>query len=348
MTIKELFKQVSFEELCPQLKSYVKTYYVFGKDLVEHLYLFREAYDRLRLLKPSGQLDSYIYKMQQKGVAVHKEVEVICYDDSDKRNINLSIDLEGSWEYNLSLELVLPKDKTISLAALAALCLWQLTYENWSGYQEESSIHRALNPHKSSNKYEVALERLENSIYKRQTPKLFLPKLKKDRLMRFTTLPAGASNKMFNKFFKGDDRMNRSKRKRTYRQEERKEFLKKMRNRQAVIDKFTMTGSSFTKGSCDYLLHVENGERIRFRSPLIEHALDYIYTSMADYCVLPPVGKFKEAIAFVVFKKGQVVSSLEIDNFIKHVEELLLCRVIYGQAEGDVHETEVTLLMFNR
>lgn len=348
MTIKELFKQVSFEKLCPQLKSYVKTYYVFGKDLVEHLYLFREAYDRLRLLKPSGQLDSYIYKMQQKGVAVHKEVEVICYDDSDKGNINLSIDLEGSWEYNLSLELVLPKDKTISLAALAALCLWQLTYDNWSGYQEESSIHRALNPHKSSNKYEVALERLENSIYKRQTPKLFLPKLKKDRLMRFTTLPAGASNKMFNKFFKGDDRMNRSKRKRTYRQEERKEFLKKMRNRQAVIDKFTMTGSSFTKGSCDYLLHVENGERIRFRSPLIEHALDYIYTSMADYCVLPPVGKFKEAIAFVVFKKGQVVSSLEIDNFIKHVEELLLCRVIYGQAEGDVHETEVTLLMFNR
>ena len=348
MTIKELFKQVSFEELCPQLKSYVKTYYVFGKDLVEHLYLFREAYDRLRLLKPSGQLDSYIYKMQQKGVAVHKEVEVICYDDSDKGNINLSIDLEGSWEYNLSLELVLPKDNNISLAALAALCLWQLTYDNWSGYQEESSIHRALNPHKSSNKYEVALERLENSIYKRQTPKLFLPKLKKDRLMRFTTLPAGASNKMFNKFFKGNVRMNRSKRKRTYRQEERKEFLKKMRNRQAVIDKFTMTGSSFTKGSCDYLLHVENGERIRFRSPLMEHALDYIYTSMADYCVLPPVGKFKEAIAFVVFKKGQVVSSLEIDNFIKHVKELLLCRVIYGQAEGDVHETEVTLLMFNR
>ena len=142
MIIKELFNQVTFEELCPQLKSYVKTYDVFGNDLVKHLYRFREAYDRLRLLKPSGQLDSYIYKMQQKGVAVHKEVEVICYDDSDKGNINLSFDLEGSWEYNLSLELVLPKDKTISLAALAALCLWQLTYDNWSGYQEESSIHR--------------------------------------------------------------------------------------------------------------------------------------------------------------------------------------------------------------
>lgn len=141
--------------------------------------------------------------MLQNGVAVHKEVEVICYDDSDKVNINLSFDLEGSWEYNLSLELVLPKDKTISLAALAALCLWQLTYDNWSGYQEESSIHRALNPHKSSNKYEVALVRLENSIYKRQTPKLFLPKLKKYRLMRFTILPTGASNKMFNKFLKG-------------------------------------------------------------------------------------------------------------------------------------------------
>ena len=87
---------------------------------------------------------------------------------------------------------------------------------------------------------------------------------------------------------------------------------------------------------------------IRFRSPIIEHALDYIYTSMADYCVLPPVGKFKEAIFFVVFKQGQVASSLEIDNLKKHIEELLPCSVIYGQAEDDVHETEVTLLMFNR
>lgn len=347
MTIKELFKQVSFEELYPQLKSYVKTYYVFGKDLVEHLYLFREAYDRLRLLKPSGQLDSYIYKMQHKGVAVHKEVEVICYDDSDKENINLSFDLEGSWEYNLSLELVLPKDKTISLAALAALCLWQLTYDKWSGYNEDSSIYRALNPRKPSNQYEMTLERLKNSIYKRQTPAAYLPKSRESRARRCVAVLRGIPySKQFNK--RHSDKMNRSKRKRKYRQAKRKEFLKKMGNRQAFIDKFTMAGSSFTKGSCDYLLHVENGEMIRFRSPIIEHALDYIYTSMADYCVLPPVGKFKEAIAFVVFKKGRVVSSLEIDNFIKHVEELLLCRVIYGQAEGDVHETEVTLLMFNR
>ncbi len=348
MTIKELFNQVTFEELCPQLKSYVKTYDVFGNDLVEHLYLFREAYDRLRLLKPSGQLDSYIDKMQQNGVTVHKEVEVICYDDSDKGNIDLSFDLEGSWEYNLSLELVLPKDKTISLATLAALCLWQLTYDNWSDYQEENRIERALNPHKPSNKYEVALESLENSIYKRQTPKLFLPKLKKDRLMRCKILPAGFSERMIHKCLNGDDRKNRSKRKRTYRQEKRKKFLKRMGNRQAVIDLFTMTGSSFTKGSCEYLLHVKNGESIRFRSPLIEHALDYLYTSMANYCALPPVGKFKEAIAFIVFKQGQVANSLEIDNFKKHVEELLSCSVIYGQAEGDVHETEVTLLMFNR
>lgn len=65
MIIKELFNQVTFEELCPQLKSYVKTYDVFGNDLVKHLYRFREAYDRLRLLKPSGQLDSYIDKMLQ-------------------------------------------------------------------------------------------------------------------------------------------------------------------------------------------------------------------------------------------------------------------------------------------
>lgn len=347
MTIKELFNQVTFEELCPQLKSYVKTYDVFGNDLVEPLYLFREAYDRLRLLKPSGQLDSYIDKMQQNGVTVHKEVEVICYDDSDKGNIDLSFDLEGSWEYNLSLELVLPKDKTISLAALAALCLWQLTYDNWSDYQEESRIERALNPYKPSNKYEVALESLQSSIYKRQTPVAFLPKDKESRVRREHIVPSGMPfSKFFYKLY--GKKMNRSKRKRTYRQKKRKEFLKRMGNRQAVVDKFTMEGSSFTKGSCDYLLHVENEARIRFRSPLIEHALDYIYTSMADYCAMPQVGKFKEAIAFVVFKPGQVANSLEIDNFKKHVEELLSCSVIYGQAEGDVHETEVTLLMFNR
>ena len=49
---------------------------------------------------------------------------------------------------------------------------------------------------------------------------------------------------------------------------------------------------------------------------------------------------------FSLFSK--VASSLEIDNLKKHIEELLPCSVIYGQAEDDVHETEVTLLMFNR
>ena len=117
MIIKELFDQITFEELYPQLKSYVKglrclrqwTYRI-------NIHRFREAYDRLKLLKPNGKLDSFIEKIQQNGVVTHKEVEVICYHDSDKGNTDLSIDLEGSWEYNLFLELVLQKLRILLFA----------------------------------------------------------------------------------------------------------------------------------------------------------------------------------------------------------------------------------------
>ena len=346
MIIKELFNQVTFEELCPQLKAYVKTYDVFGNDIVEELYRFRGAYDRLKLLKPSGKLDSFIEKMQQDGVTVHKEVEVICYDDSDKDNFDLSFDLEGNWEYNLSLELVFPKDKTISLATLAALCLWQLTYDSWSNYNEDSRIYHALNPRKPSNRYEMALERLENSIYKRQTPAAYLPKSRESRARRCIVVLRGIPySKQFNKLH--SDKMNRSKQKRKYRQKKRKEFLKRMGNRQAVVDKFTMTGSSFAKGSCDFLLYVKEGEKVRFRSPNTKNSLDYVYTSMTDYCTLS-TENYSEAIVFVIFKDGHVASSQEIDRFKKRMEKLLPCDVTYGQVEGDVHETEVTLLMYNR
>ena len=57
--------------------------------------------------------------------------------------------------------------------------------DNWPDYQEESLISCALNPRKPSTQYQMALERLENNIYKRLAPKLFLPKLKKDRLIIF-------------------------------------------------------------------------------------------------------------------------------------------------------------------
>lgn len=330
MIIKELFDKVTFEELFPHLKVLVQAY---RKHLVDDIYLFRQAYDRLKLTEPDR--------------GIKQSVKVVCYGGTNVSNIDLSNDLEGIWRIPLAMELVIPKEKCVSLAALAALCLSKLTYDSWSDYAEESPTYRALYPCKPSNRYELALERLENSIYKLQTPVAFLPKDKESRARRDHIVPRGMPfKKFFNKLY--PNRMNRSKRKRKFRQEKRKEFLKMMGKKQSMVDKFTMTGSSFKRGSCDYLLHVENGERIRFRSPLMEHALDYIFSSMANYCVLPSVDQFKETIVFVVFKQGQVASSLETDSFKKKVEELLSCSVIYGQAEGDVHETEVTLLMFNR
>lgn len=241
----------------------------------------------------------------------------------------------------------MPKGDKVSIADLAALCLWKLTYSQWSEYDEDNAFFRALDSNKPRNRYEVALERLENSIYKHQIPQKYRPKSKEGRERRHVVILRGIPvSKQLNKLY--DDRMNRCKRKRKYRQEKRKEFLQCMGNRQAIVDIFTMTGSSFKKGSCDYLLNVKSGDITRFRSPLTVHALDYIYSSMADYCILPSTSEFKEAIVFVVFKQGQVATSQEIDKFKYKVEKLFSCSLIYGQAESAVHETEVTLLMFNQ
>lgn len=49
MTIKELFDQITFEELYPHLRVLVQEY---RKCFIEETYLFREAYDRLKLTKP--------------------------------------------------------------------------------------------------------------------------------------------------------------------------------------------------------------------------------------------------------------------------------------------------------
>lgn len=79
MIVKELFNQVTFEELCPQLKFFVKSYDLFGDKLLMSIYRFREAYDRLKLIEPDKR--------------VHEKIKVIVYDNPSA-HIDLSCDLE--------------------------------------------------------------------------------------------------------------------------------------------------------------------------------------------------------------------------------------------------------------
>lgn len=71
---------------------------------------------QIKVTKTKWEIRQFLEKIQQNGVVTHKEVEVICYHDSDKGNTELSIDLEGSWEYNLFLELVLQKLRILLFA----------------------------------------------------------------------------------------------------------------------------------------------------------------------------------------------------------------------------------------
>lgn len=110
---------------------------------------------------------------------------------------------------------------------LAALCLSRLTNDSWSNYAEESPTYHALNPIKPSNRYELFLERLKNSIYKRQIPKVYRSRKKESRARRAVMVPREIHfSKFFNKLY--ENRRNRSKRNRKYRQEKRTDYLERM------------------------------------------------------------------------------------------------------------------------
>lgn len=324
MTLKELLTQVSFDELLPSLEKH-------EPDYLDNVYSFREAYDILLCMEPDKDFKGEArvewsggeYEGEQKWIGVY--------------HLDNNV-----WEKELAKEIIMADDVHLSLAELAMYCLWEITYWGFSpteiseGWQEHLRHKQPVNP------YEVALDKLEESIWQHQTP----------RRLRCKDPDGGRCTRVEFPLKWGDNRKNRSKRKREFRQDKREEYLRKMAIRENLVRMLSAEGSSFRRCEVEFLLSIKYGTKYDYRSVTqdADARLDYILESMTRYQQLD-ITKYDGAIVFVRCPSRCPLDETRLEAFRKSVmQHLGYSDILFGTTIEDYEEVgiRVTLLLNKR
>lgn len=292
MTLKELFMQVGFDDLLPYLKKHEDKY-------PDSIYAYREAYDILRCMEPDPDFRGKIHVVSWDGKK-RKEGEEqlvrVCYMD------------DTGWKQDLAKEITVSDDLHLNLPELAMHCLWEITYWGFSPKDQEETWEEMFRPKKLTNPYEIALDKLEERIWN-QIPKKF-------RFIDEDDLKCLQSG-----FFEWSQRpKNRSKRKREYRQNKRKEYLKRMAARENLVRTFSAAGSNFSRGDMEFLLHVEYGVPYTYHSVTngTDGRLSYIAESIEKYQQLD-LEKYDSAVAGIFFSSRYPLAEKESEEFKKRI-----------------------------
>ena len=321
MTLKELLTQVGFDELLPYLEKHEPEH-------LDNLYDFREAYDILRNMEPANNFEGKIFVEWHGGE----------WEDEEKW-IGVNPMHDCTWEEDLAKEIVVADDVHLTLAELAMHCLWEITYWGFSPDEREETWQRKFGPKVLTNKYEVALDKLEESIWRHQTPRRLRSKGKDGwRYVKWTN-----ARDFFN------NRMNRSKRKREYRQDKRKEYLRKMAARENLVRKLSAEGSSFKRSDVDFLLHIEYGRQYDYLSVTsgTDGRLDYILESITKYQYLT-LEKYNNAIVFIIVPTCYPLTKPELNRFNEAIRlHLGYDDILFGTStyESSRQDVKVTLLL---
>ena len=75
------------------------------------------------------------------------------------------------WCKGLAKEIVVEEGIQLTSYELAAHCLWEITFYGFSEDEISNTFDRMLGRNKPQNKYEIALDKLEESIWKHQMPR---------------------------------------------------------------------------------------------------------------------------------------------------------------------------------
>lgn len=328
MTLKDLVTAVSFDELLPYLKEFVPKH-------LDNIYAFREAYDRLRGMEVApGVIESATIECHG---AASPEAELPKVESSEEEKwINVSNLGNDDWENELAKQLVIKCDAP--LPEIAMRCLWEITYWGFSPKEISAGWDKRLGLKKSANKYELALDKLEESIWRHQTPR-------KHRCKG----PDGERLINGDDIFLSDKPMNRAKRKRAYRQEKRHEYLSKMAARENLILMISGEGSSFVRSEVDFLLGVEYGMRYDYYSVTADSnkRLGYILESISKYQELD-LAKYNNAVIALHSSSHHLPSKEAIEEFRQTLrdrigfEDILFGTII---CDSDDEELQLTLLL---
>ena len=321
MTLKELLTQVGFDELLPYLEKHEPEH-------LDNLYAFREAYDILQGMEPATGFNGEIHVEWSGG-----EFE------GEEKWISVGPMHDSSWEEDLAKEIVIADDVHLTSAELAMHCLWEITYWGFSPAERQETWRQKFGPQILTNPYEVALDKLEESIWKHQTPRRLRSKGKDGRrYVKWTN-----ARDFFN------NRMNRSKRKREYRQDKRKEYLRKMATRENLVRTLSAEGSSFRRNEVEFLLHVQYGRQYDYRSVTQEAGsrLAYILESMIRYQQLD-LSRYDGALFFLRIPAGAPLEESALTAFKQGVRARLgYADIRFGSMtrEADTLEVAATLLL---
>ena len=324
MTLKELLTQVGFDELLPYLEKHELEH-------LDNLYAFRETYDILRNMEPANNFEGKIFVEWHGGE----------WEDEEKW-IGVSPMHDCTWEEDLAKEIVVADDVHLTLAELAMHCLWEITYWGFSPDEREETWQRKFGPKVLANKYEIALDKLEESIWKHQTPRRLRSRGRQGERFVRVEFPIKWNF----------DRKNRSKRKREYRQDKREEYLRKMATRENLVRTLSAEGSSFRRNEVEFLLHVQYGRQYDYRSVTsnIENRLDYIFESMTRYQQVD-LSRYNSAVIFLQFPLGKPLDELSLTSFKQRIREWLgYTDILFGsiEVETDAPDVNVTLLLSRR
>lgn len=324
MTLKELLTQVGFDELLPYLEKHEPEH-------LDNLYDFREAYDILRNMKPANNFEGKIFVEWHGGE----------WEDEEKW-IGVSPMHDCTWEEDLAKEIVVADDVHLTLAELAMHCLWEITYWGFSPDEREETWQRKFGPKVLANKYEIALDKLEESIWKHQTPRRLRSRGRQGERCVRVEFPIKWNF----------DRKNRSKRKREYRQDKRKEYLRKMATRENLVRTLSAEGSSFRRNEVEFLLHVQYGRQYDYHSVTQDTGsrLAYILESMTQYQLFD-LTKYDSAVIFIRCPSHCPLDETELEIFRKSVmQHLGYTNMLFGMQTEDYEkkEVKVTLLLNKR
>ena len=324
MTLKELLTQVSFDELLPSLKKH-------EQDHLDDIYSFREAHDLLQDMEPDKDF---------KGEA-HVEWSGGEYEGEQKWIGVYHLD-DNTWEKELAKEIVVADDVHLSLAELAMHCLWEITYWGFSPAEISRGWQKRLGHKRPVNPYEVALDKLEESIWRHQTP----------RRLRCKGPDGERCTRVEFPLKWGDNRKNRSKRKREYRQDKREEYLRKMAARENLVQMLSAEGSSFTRNDVCFLLDIAYGIRYDYRSvtPSGGPRTTYVLESMTRYQQLY-LAKYDCAVVSVRHSSRYPLDATELEAFRRDVATHLgYADILFGTIAENTEEKDirVTLLLNKR
>ena len=249
MTLSELLRKVSFDELIPTLK---------GVYDVKDIYSYGEAFDELMLKEAAGQTDGVIE---------------LSRDEDDENWIHVT-GCHDCWSEVLASRIQIEDGLSFSDAELAARILWEMTYWGFSEDETPSFMERP------DNKY----RRKWSEVHSRQ--KVMYARGRKEKRECFRE---AMSWDICKRIWEREERRNRAKRMRDARMDRAMARLDRMSKVEECIKDLMRICPELGRGELEYLFDTKIVHETRFRQHKGDgkYSPATIQTLIRDYSDVP-------------------------------------------------------------